>query len=77
MRIVDRRLNPGGKSFSNRQRFLRRVRDTVERAVREASRERAIEDLENAQEVTVPADGAREPLFRHMAGVCRDRKSVV
>ncbi|QGM97724.1 YeaH/YhbH family protein [Methylocystis parvus] len=72
MRIVDRRLNPGGKSFSNRQRFLRRVRDTVERTVREASRERAIEDLENAQEVTVPADGAREPLFRHMPGDRRD-----
>ncbi len=72
MRIVDRRLNPGGKSFSNRQRFLRRVKDTVERAVREASRERAIEDLENAQEVTVPADGAREPVFRHTAGERRD-----
>jgi uncharacterized protein len=72
MRIVDRRLNPGGKSFSNRQRFLRRVRDTVERAVREASRERAIEDLENEQEVTVPADGAREPVFRHTTGERRD-----
>ncbi len=72
MRIVDRRLNPGGKSFSNRQRFLRRVRDTVERAVREASRERAIEDLENAHEITVPADGAREPVFRHTPGERRD-----
>jgi uncharacterized protein len=72
MRIVDRRLNPGGKSFSNRQRFLRRVRDTVERAVREASRQRAIEDLENAQEITVPADGAREPVFRHTPGERRD-----
>jgi hypothetical protein len=72
MRIVDRRLNPGGKSFSNRQRFLRRVRDTVERAVREASRERSIEDLENSQEVTVPVDGAREPLFRHTGGERRD-----
>jgi uncharacterized protein len=72
MRIVDRRLNPGGKSFSNRQRFLRRVRETVERAVREASRDRAIEDLENAQEVTVPADGAREPVFRHITGERRD-----
>lgn len=72
MRIVDRRLNPGGKSFSNRQRFLRRVRDTVERAVREASRERSIEDLENEQEVTIPADGAREPVFRHTAGERRD-----
>jgi uncharacterized sporulation protein YeaH/YhbH (DUF444 family) len=72
MRIVDRRLNPGGKSFSNRQRFLRRVRETVARAVREASRERAIEDLENAQEITVPADGAREPVFRQTPGERRD-----
>ncbi len=72
MRIVDRRLNPSGKSFSNRQRFLRRVKDTVERAVREASRERAIEDLENEQEVVVPVDGAREPQFRHTSGDRRD-----
>jgi uncharacterized sporulation protein YeaH/YhbH (DUF444 family) len=72
MRIVDRRLNPGGKSFSNRQRFLRRVKDTVTRAVRDASGERMIGDLENAQEVTVPAEGAREPLFRHVAGERRD-----
>lgn len=72
MRIVDRRLNPGGKSFSNRQRFLRRVRETVERAVREASRERAIEELEKSHEVSVPLGGAREPLFRHTPGDRRD-----
>ncbi len=72
MHIVDRRLNPGGKSFANRQRFLRRVKDMVERAVREASRERAIGDLENSEEVTIPADGAREPLFQHTPGSRRD-----
>ena len=44
----------------------------MERAVREASRERAIEDLESEQEITVPADGAREPVFRHTAGERRD-----
>ena len=35
MHIIDRRLNPGGKSFANRQRFLRRARAQVRRAVRE------------------------------------------
>ena len=35
MHIVDRRLNPGGKSLANRQRFLRRAKDVVQRAVRE------------------------------------------
>ena len=70
--IVDRRLNPGGKSFANRQRFLRRAKDMVERAVREASRDRAIGDLENPGEVTIPAEGHREPLFRHTPGARRD-----
>ncbi|WP_147022959.1 DUF444 family protein, partial [Microvirga aerophila] len=34
MSIIDRRLNPGGKSLSNRQRFLRRAKALVQRAVR-------------------------------------------
>jgi hypothetical protein len=32
MHIVDRRLNPGSKSFENRQRFLRRAKARVEGA---------------------------------------------
>jgi uncharacterized sporulation protein YeaH/YhbH (DUF444 family) len=64
MHIVDRRLNPGGKSFANRQRFLRRAKDVVQRAVRDSSRERTIKDLEQAGEVSIPADDIREPSFR-------------
>jgi uncharacterized sporulation protein YeaH/YhbH (DUF444 family) len=63
MNIVDRRLNPGGKSLSNRQRFLRRAKALVQRAVREGSGERSISDLERSGEVTIPADGIREPRF--------------
>ena len=44
MHIIDRRLNPGGKSFANRQRFLRRARAQVRRAVREASSQRSNKD---------------------------------
>ena len=72
MRIVDRRLNPQGKSFENRQRFLRRVKDAVERAVREVSRERAIGDLEKPGEVAIPAKGTREPVFHNTRGSRRD-----
>jgi len=72
MRIVDRRLNPGGKSFENRQRFLRRAKDMVERAVRDATRDRAIGDLEKPGEVTIPAEGTREPYFQHVRGNRRD-----
>jgi hypothetical protein len=72
MHIVDRRLNPGGKSFANRQRFLRRAKDMVEKAVREASKDRAIGDLESPGEISIPSEGTREPVFRHTQGVRRD-----
>ena len=45
MHIVDRRLNPGGKSLSNRQRFLRRAKALVQRAVRDSTKERDIKGL--------------------------------
>src|ERR1700712_5388625 len=57
MHIVDRRLNPGGKSLPNRQRFLRRVKDVAQRAVRESAREKDIKDLGKDGRVTVPAGG--------------------
>ena len=64
MHIIDRRLNPGGKSLANRQRFLRRAKEQVQRAVRESAGERDIKGLEQGGEVTIPADGVREPNFR-------------
>ncbi|BBE74271.1 YeaH/YhbH family protein [Oharaeibacter diazotrophicus] len=64
MHIVDRRLNPGGKSLPNRQRFLRRAKETVQRAVRETSKGREIRDLDQSGEITIPIDGIREPSFR-------------
>ena len=67
MYIIDRRLNPGGKSLANRQRFLRRAKALVRRAVRDSSKERSIKDMEHGGEVTIPVDGVREPRF-HRAG---------
>jgi uncharacterized protein len=64
MYIIDRRLNPGGKSLANRQRFLRRAKEQVQRAVRESAGTRDIKGLEQGGEVTIPADGVREPSFR-------------
>jgi uncharacterized sporulation protein YeaH/YhbH (DUF444 family) len=67
MYIVDRRLNPGGKSFANRQRFLRRAKEQVQRAVRESAATRDIRDLEQAGEVSIPLDGIGEPNLRREA----------
>ncbi len=72
MHIVDRRLNPGSKSLENRQRFLRRAKELVRRAVRDSSRNRNIPDILDGGEVSVPLDGVDEPRFHHGAGGIRD-----
>ena len=64
MRIIDRRLNPGGKSLANRQRFIRRVRNLVRRAVRDETGDRSIKDVGKGGEVSIPSDGVHEPTFR-------------
>ncbi len=69
MYIIDRRLNASGKSLPNRQRFLRRVKGEVQKAVHEISRKRQIRNLEAEAEVRIPADGISEPSFRHESSV--------
>jgi uncharacterized sporulation protein YeaH/YhbH (DUF444 family) len=73
MNIIDRRLNPGGKSFANRQRFLRRARAQVRRAVREASSSRSIKEAGKGGEISIPAGGVHEPTLRRSSqGGVRD-----
>ena len=72
MQIVDRRLNPGSKSLENRQRFLRRAKAMVQRAVRETSHNREIRDILEGGEVAIPLDGVSEPRLRRGPGGIRD-----
>jgi uncharacterized sporulation protein YeaH/YhbH (DUF444 family) len=73
LNVIDRRLNPGGKSLANRQRFIRRARALVRRAVRETSAGRSIKDIDRGGEVTIPADGVQEPTLRRSSdGGVRD-----
>ncbi|MEJ0058571.1 MAG: YeaH/YhbH family protein [Terricaulis sp.] len=73
MHIIDRRLNPGGKSFANRQRFMRRARALVRRAVREASSHRSIKDAGKGGEISIPAGSVHEPSLRRSSqGGSRD-----
>jgi hypothetical protein len=73
MHVIDRRLNPGGKSLVNRQRFLRRARALVQRAVRDSLNDRSIKDLDKEGEVTIIRDGVNEPTLRRAsAGGNRD-----
>ena len=61
MHIIDRRLNPSGKSLANRQRFLRRAKALVRNAVRSDSRDRDIKDIDRGGEISIPLKGVREP----------------
>ncbi|MBO0661132.1 YeaH/YhbH family protein [Jiella sp. MQZ9-1] len=68
MHIIDRRPDPGGKSLANRQRFMRRARALVKKAVQEASGARKIREVDDGGAVTIPADGVHEPSFHSGQG---------
>ena len=53
MHIVDRRLNPSGKNLANRQRFMRRAKSLIRKAVHESSASRSIKDADQAGEVAL------------------------
>ncbi len=72
MQILDRRLNPSGRSLPNRQRFLRRAKALVQDAVRDASAKRGIRSADEGGEVSIPLHGIREPTFHHGDGGIRD-----
>src|SRR5579875_3048844 len=73
MHIIDRRLNPGGKSLANRQRFMRRAKSLIRKAVHESTANRSIKDADEAGESSVPAQGVHEPSFRrNSTGGVRD-----
>ncbi|MBI6628936.1 YeaH/YhbH family protein [Pontibaca salina] len=65
--FIDRRLNPKGKSLGNRRRFIGRVRASVKKSVDESVRRRGIADVDQSEQVSVPAKGISEPSFRHAA----------
>ena len=66
--LIDRRSNPKHKSAVNRQRFLRRYRAQIQRAVAENLRGRTITDHESGEKISIPTRDTREPMFRHGRG---------
>ncbi len=62
--FIDRRLNPKDKSLGNRQRFLRRARAQIKKAVNESLQDRSITDVGSKEKISIPSKGIREPRFR-------------
>src|SRR3984885_4963613 len=65
MNIIDRRLNPQGKSLSNRRRFIRRAKQELMDAVHKATSDRSISDLGGEEKLWVKTNRLKEPQIRH------------
>jgi uncharacterized protein len=65
MNVIDRRLNPSGKSLPNRQRFIRLAKATIREAVIRSIRERNLGDVESKEVVSIPMKKIAEPRLRH------------
>jgi uncharacterized sporulation protein YeaH/YhbH (DUF444 family) len=70
--FVDRRLSGKNRSAVNRQRFLRRFKTQIRKAVADAVSGRKVEDLERGQEISIPTRDLSEPIFHHGSGGKRD-----
>ncbi|MDB5446376.1 MAG: hypothetical protein JWQ97_1693 [Phenylobacterium sp.] len=67
MNVIDRRLNPSGKSLPNRQRFMRLAKETIRAAVARSIRERTLADVEAKEDIQIPIKRIAEPRLRHAA----------
>lgn len=74
MQLIDRRLNGNNKSAVNRERFLRRYKEHIRRAVKDMIAERSLEDMAKGGDISVPARDMSEPSFHHDRG--GDRETV-
>ncbi|WP_459616890.1 YeaH/YhbH family protein [Bordetella sp. 2513F-2] len=70
--LIDRRLNGRNKSAVNRERFLRRYKEQIRKAVGDMVRERSIEDMDRGGEINLPARDISEPRFRYGPGGDRE-----
>ena len=64
--IIDRRKNGKGKSTGNRQKFIRRSKELIKDAVKDAVNKKRITDIIDPNgEVNIPSKGISEPHFKH------------
>lgn len=70
--FIDRRLNGRNKSTVNRQRFLKRYKTQLKRAVADAVNKRSITDIDSGERVGIPSKDITEPVFHHGKGGTRD-----
>lgn len=70
--FIDRRVSSKNKSAVNRQRFLKRYKQQLKRAVSDAVNRRSITDIDGGERVGIPSKDISEPIFHHGKGGTRD-----
>ena len=70
--FIDRRLDGKNKSSVNRQRFIRRFKGQIKKAVTEAMNGRSITDMDSGEKVNIPARDLSAPVFGHGSGGRRE-----
>ena len=70
--FIDRRLDGKNKSSVNRQRFIRRFKSQIKKAVTESMNGRSITDIDSGDKVNIPARDLSEPVFGHGPGGRRE-----
>lgn len=70
--LIDRRPNAKNKSTVNRQRFLRRYKTQIKKAISEQISERSITNIDSGESVSIPTRDISEPTFRNDKGGVRE-----
>lgn len=70
--FIDRRPNGRHKSAVNRQRFIRRFKNQIRQAVRQAITKRHVTDIEAGEKITIPTKDISEPTIYHGIGGVRE-----
>ncbi len=70
--LIDRRPNAKNKSTVNRQRFLRRYKTQIKKAIAEQISERSITNIDSGESVSIPTRDISEPTFRSDQGGVRE-----
>ena len=70
--FIDRRVSSKNKSTVNRQRFLKRYKAQLKRAVSDAVNQRSITNIDDGEKVSIPSKDVSEPIFRHGQGGTRE-----
>ncbi|MFT5812345.1 MAG: uncharacterized sporulation protein YeaH/YhbH (DUF444 family) [Psychroserpens sp.] len=71
--FIDRRLNSKNKSTVNRQRFIRRYKSQIKKAVSETVNKRGVTDITSGENITITKKDLNEPIFHQGSGGIKDR----